>query len=78
MERVGIRELRQRTSELVRRVEAGEEIEITVSGRVAGRMDPPQPGRWLRWDDIADAFRGRPDPEWGRDRNLIDPTAVIR
>lgn len=72
METVGLRELRQDASELVRRVEAGEEIEITVSGRSAARLIPARPRQWLRWDDIADAFRGRSDPDWDRDRDLID------
>lgn len=33
MERVGVRELRQRASEILRRVEAGESFEITDRGR---------------------------------------------
>jgi prevent-host-death family protein len=69
---VGLRELRQDASELVRRVEGGEEIDITVSGRLAARMVPAARQRWLRWDDIADAFRGQPDPTWELDRDLID------
>ena len=72
MESVGLRELRQDASEIVRRVEAGEEIEITVSGRLAARMVPAKPRQWLRWEDIADAFCGRTDPDWNRDRDLID------
>ncbi len=62
MESVGLRELRQDASELVRRVEAGEEIDITVSGRLAARMVLAKPKQWLTWDEIADAFGGRPDP----------------
>jgi prevent-host-death family protein len=72
MGRVGLRELRQDASELVRRVEAGEEIDITVSGRLAARMVPAKPRQWVKWDDIADAFRGRPDSDWERERDLID------
>jgi prevent-host-death family protein len=72
MRSVGLRELRQDASELVRRVEAGEEIDITVSGRLAARMVPPKPKQWLTWADIADALRGRADPDWARDRDLID------
>jgi prevent-host-death family protein len=37
---VGLRELRQDASDLVRRVEAGEVIEVTVSGRLAARLIP--------------------------------------
>lgn len=69
---VGLRELRQDASELVRRVEGGEEIEITVAGRLAARMVPATAKRWQRWDEVADAFAGRPDPDWERDRDLID------
>jgi prevent-host-death family protein len=76
MERVGLRELRQDASELVRRVEAGEQIDITVSGRLAARLVPARPKRWLRWDDVADAFVGRPDPEWDRDRDLVDQSVT--
>jgi prevent-host-death family protein len=72
MATVGLRELRQDASELVRRVENGEEIEITVAGRLAARMVPAAPRRWQRWDDIAELFVGRPDPDWERDRDLID------
>ncbi len=69
---VGLRELRQDASDLVRRVEAGEEIDITVSGRLAARLVPPAPRRWQHWADIADLFRGRADPDWAADRDLID------
>ena len=74
MASVGLRELRQDASELVRRVEGGEEIDFTVAGRLAARMVPAAPRRWQRWDDIAVLFNGRADPEWDRDRNLIDPS----
>jgi prevent-host-death family protein len=73
---VGLRELRQDASDLVRRVEGGEEIDITVAGRLAARMVPAAPKRWQRWDDIADAFSGPPDPDWERDRELIDQSVA--
>jgi prevent-host-death family protein len=40
MTSVGIRELRQRASELLRRVEDGESIEITDRGRPVGVLCP--------------------------------------
>lgn len=76
MATVGLRELRQDASELVRRVEAGEEIDVTVSGRLAARLVPAIPKRWQAWADIADAFVGRPDPDWARDRDLVDQSVV--
>jgi prevent-host-death family protein len=40
MATVGIRELRQRASELLRRVEAGETIEVTDRGRPVAMLAP--------------------------------------
>lgn len=40
MASVGVRELRQRASELLRRVEAGETIEITDRGRPVAALIP--------------------------------------
>ena len=76
MTTVGLRELRQDASELVRRVEGGEEIDITVAGRLAARMVPAAPRRWQRWEDIVDLFAGRPDPDWLSDRDLIDQSVT--
>ena len=45
MASVGIRELRQRASELLRRVEAGETIEVTDRGRPVALLSPlPEAG----------------------------------
>ena len=42
---VGVRELRQRASELLRRVEAGETIEVTDRGRPVALLSPiPEAG----------------------------------
>jgi prevent-host-death family protein len=73
---VGLRELRQSASDLVRRVESGEEIEITVAGRLAARMVPATPQRWHTWADIEGLFVGRTDPTWHRDRDLIDQSVT--
>ena len=72
MRTVGLRELRQEASDLVRQVESGEEVEITVSGRLAARMVPAEPKRWQRWDQVAELFSGRPDPEWQADVDVLD------
>lgn len=76
MSTVGLRELRQNASDLVIRAEAGEEIEITVAGRPAARLVPVAPRQWVQWADVADVFDGRPDPEWDRDRDLLDHSIV--
>ena len=69
---VGLRELRQHASELVRRVEAGEEITITVSGRPGARLVAAAPRTWRRWDDVAELFAGPADPAWAADRARLD------
>lgn len=69
---VGLRELRQDASELVRRVEQGEEIVITVAGRPTARLVPARPARWRRWSDFDELFRGPADADWDHDRQLVD------
>jgi prevent-host-death family protein len=72
MEKVGLRELRQHASELVRRVEAGEEVTITVAGRPSARLVPVSPRTWRQWGDVAELFTGPADPDWLADRTLVD------
>ena len=44
MTSIGVRELRQRASEFLRRVERGETIEITDRGRPVAVLSPPAAG----------------------------------
>lgn len=76
MTTVGLRELRQNASELVRRVEAGEEITITVAGRPSARLVPAGPRRWRSWADVSGLFQGPADAEWSPDRELLDADAL--
>jgi prevent-host-death family protein len=69
---VGLRELRQQASELVRRVEAGEEVTITVAGRPSARLVPVAPRSWRAWNDVAELFAGPADDDWEHDRDQID------
>lgn len=72
MSTVGLRELRQQASELVRRVEAGEEITVTVAGRPSVRLVAAAPRTWRPWSDVAELFSRDTDPEWDSDRDRID------
>jgi prevent-host-death family protein len=62
MATVGVRELRQRASELLRRVEAGESIEITDRGRPIAMLTPLPDGdpleRLRTSGDLAPATAG--------------------
>ena len=74
MTTVGLRELRQEASELVRRVEAGEEITISVSGRPSAVLVPARPARWRSWEQVESLFQGPADTDWEHDRDLVDDT----
>ena len=50
---VGLREMRQNASELVRRAEAGERLTVTVAGRPAAVLGPIASRRWRQWDEIS-------------------------
>lgn len=71
---VGLRELRQQASEIVRRVEAGETFNVTVNGRPAARLVPTDRNTWRRFGDLAALFAGPDDPAWASDRDALDAT----
>ncbi|GAB3128870.1 hypothetical protein GCM10027289_09300 [Tsukamurella serpentis] len=73
MKTIGLRELRQNASDLVRDVEAGEEITITVAGRPSARMVSAVPRAWRHYGEIAALFEGGgADPDWDADRDRVD------
>lgn len=69
---VGLRELRQNASDMVRRVESGESLVVTVSGRPAARLVPIGGRRWRRWDEVRYALRGTGTLGLKQDLELID------
>lgn len=72
MTTIGLRELRQQASELLRRVEGGEQVLITVAGRPSARLVPVSPRAWRSWTEVADLFDGPADVQWDTDRNRLD------
>jgi prevent-host-death family protein len=76
MAEVGLREMRQNASELVRRAESGERLTVTVSGRPAAILGPLTPASWRDWDDIAAIFRGRVNPEFEVDLRRVDGSLI--
>jgi prevent-host-death family protein len=69
---IGLREVRQNASQLVRRAQAGERLTITVSGRPAASLGPVEVASWASWASVADVFTGPGDPEWQADRDRLD------
>jgi prevent-host-death family protein len=74
MNEVGLREMRQSASELVRRAQAGERVTITVAGRPTAMLGPVEARAWRQWDDIAGIYAQPADGEWAHDRDLVDHT----
>ncbi len=71
IEEIGLADLRQNASEVVRRVEAGEEFVVTVSGRPAARLVGTGKKAWVTSAEFADLVAGL--PPWGdRDRDEAD------
>jgi prevent-host-death family protein len=72
MGEIGLREMRQNASDLVRRAQAGERVTITVAGRPAAVLGPVSPRTWRRWDDLASIFDQPTDPDWAGEKDLLD------
>nr|WP_280305399.1 type II toxin-antitoxin system prevent-host-death family antitoxin [Nocardia neocaledoniensis] len=68
----GLRELRQRAAELVRRAERGEDVTITVAGRPSVRLVPAAPASWRRFDEVEALWAGAADADREFDREQID------
>jgi prevent-host-death family protein len=66
--RVGVRELRQNLSVYLRRIEAGETLEVTEHGRPVARLTPLPPQRMSALDRLVAEGRALP----GRGGNLAD------
>lgn len=80
MKSLGLRELRQQASDLVRRAESGERLLITVSGRPAAVLGPAGRGHWHSYAEVAELLATPADPDWADDRrrirdDLADPWA---
>ena len=81
MTTVGVRELRQNASEILRQVEAGEPVTVTVAGRPVAQIVPVRAERWTTWDRVRAVFDSPTDPGWDADRRdfgapgLADPWA---
>lgn len=59
MTEVASRELRNETASLLRRVQAGEDVTITLNGRPVARLVPFEPSRrrWLTRDELISRMR---------------------
>jgi len=76
---VGVRELRQKASEILREVEAGEPATVTVAGRPVAQIVPIYGERWTTWERLRSVFDSPTDASWDAQRrefgahDLVDP-----
>ena len=80
MDSIPQKELRNQVGEVLRRVEAGETLTVTVAGRPVAELSPAARHRWIAGSALADLWRG-PAPhglnhDLGRlGAGLVDPFA---
>lgn len=74
---IGLADLRQRASEIVRQAEQGTRFVVTVSGRPAAMLTPLANHTWLSGSQLQAAFADVPSwGEWERpvyDEAPVDP-----
>ncbi|MGI8938028.1 MAG: type II toxin-antitoxin system Phd/YefM family antitoxin [Iamia sp.] len=74
MAEVASRELRNNTAEVLRRVEAGEDITITVRGRPVAQVVPLRPPRrhWVSTEELLEKLDRIPyDPAFAEDLDRL-------
>ena len=64
MSTVGVRDLRQNASEILREVEAGKTATVTVAGRPVAQIVPIRAERWTTWERIREVFDSPTDAGW--------------
>jgi len=74
MAAVGVSALRQDLSGVLRMVEQGERVVVTVHGRPVADLVPHTGTRptWRPLRDLAAMFPGAHDPDWHQDTALVD------
>lgn len=73
---VGVRELRQNASEILREVEAGEPATVTVAGRPVAQIVPIRGEQWTTWERVRAVFDSPTDPGWDPERREFGATGL--
>jgi prevent-host-death family protein len=76
MTTVGVRELRQNASEILREVEAGEPATVTVAGRAVAQIVPIRAARWTTWERVSSVFDSPTDASWDGERREFGAPGV--
>lgn len=62
MDSIPQKQLRNQVGEVLRRVEAGETVTVTVAGRPVAELAPAARRRWIAGSTLANVWRG-PSPQ---------------
>ena len=72
MDSIGVRELRQNASEVLKDVEAGNSVTVTVAGRPVAQITPIRARQWTTWERAREVFETQTDPDWDADRRAFE------
>ncbi|WP_204081309.1 type II toxin-antitoxin system Phd/YefM family antitoxin [Mycobacterium riyadhense] len=70
MHSIGMRELRQNPAPVLRAVEAGAEVIVSVNGRPVARIVPIEAPAWVDGDRAAHIYAAEVDTQWEADLEL--------
>ncbi len=70
------KELRNQVSEVLRRVEAGETMIVTVAGREVAELTPAHRRRWVSGEALSNVWRGPTPVGLGKDLESLPATLV--
>ena len=70
------KELRNQIGEVLRRVEAGETLTVTVSGRPVAELSPAHRRRWVSGEALNGVWRGPTPVDLERDLDLL-PAGLV-
>jgi prevent-host-death family protein len=68
---IGVRELRQNASEVLREVESGETVTVTVASRPVAKIVPLFGDNWVSWERASLIFSSPTDAEWDAQRRAF-------
>ena len=68
------KELRNQVSAVLRRVEAGERLTVTVSGRPVAELSPVRRDRWVSGTALTRVWRGPAPHDLEQDLERLDPS----
>ena len=76
MSTIGVRELRQNASEVLREVEAGEPATVTVAGRPVAQIGPIRADRWTTWERAGHVFDSTTDATLASELRAFGETGI--